>query len=34
VFSSTLESAAWNNATVVRGDVVKEVSKLKDVSLG
>lgn len=34
VFSSTLESAAWNNATVVRGDVVKEVSKLKDVSIG
>lgn len=29
VFSSTLEKAAWNNSTVVRGDVVAEVTRLK-----
>ena len=29
VFSSTLEEADWNNATIVRGDVVTEVTKLK-----
>jgi dihydrofolate reductase len=29
VVSSTLEHAAWTNATVLRGDVVDEVSKLK-----
>ena len=29
VFSSTLETAEWSNATIVRGDVVAEVSKLK-----
>jgi len=29
VFSSTLQTAAWNNSTLVRGDVVAEVSKLK-----
>jgi dihydrofolate reductase len=29
VFSSTLETAAWNNSTLVRGDVVAEVSRLK-----
>jgi len=29
VFSSTLEHAEWNNATIVRGDVVAEVSRLK-----
>jgi dihydrofolate reductase len=29
VFSSTLEKADWNNATVISGDVVAEVSKLK-----
>src|SRR5215831_7921183 len=29
VFSSTLEHAEWSNATIVRGDVVAEVSKLK-----
>lgn len=29
VFSSTLETAAWNNSTIVRGDVVAEVSRLK-----
>jgi len=26
VFSSTLEQANWNNCSVVRGDVVREVS--------
>ena len=30
VFSSTLETAAWNNSTIVRGDVVAEVSRLKE----
>jgi dihydrofolate reductase len=29
VFSSTLEQAAWNNSTIVRGDVVTEVTRLK-----
>ena len=29
VVSSTLADAAWSNATVLRGDVVDEVSKLK-----
>jgi dihydrofolate reductase len=29
VFSSTLKDADWNNSTVVRGDVVDEVTKLK-----
>lgn len=29
VFSSTLETAAWNNSTLLRGDVVAEVSRLK-----
>ncbi|MEA2633540.1 MAG: hypothetical protein QOH92_307 [Chloroflexota bacterium] len=29
VVSSTLDKAEWNNSTVLRGDVVKEVSKLK-----
>jgi dihydrofolate reductase len=29
VVSSTLEEARWNNSTVLRGDVVSEVSKLK-----
>lgn len=29
VVSSTLENADWNNSTVVEGDVVAEVSKLK-----
>jgi dihydrofolate reductase len=29
VVSSTLEKAEWNNSTVLRGDVLKEVSKLK-----
>lgn len=29
VFSSTLDRADWNNTTVLKGDVVEEVSKLK-----
>src|SRR5712691_6061119 len=29
VVSSTLESPSWNNTTVLKGDVVNEVSKLK-----
>lgn len=29
VFSSTLEKARWGNATIVRGDVVAEVTRLK-----
>jgi dihydrofolate reductase len=29
VLSSTLERATWNNSTVLRGDVLVEVSKLK-----
>ena len=29
VVSSTLEDAEWNNSTILRGDVVTEVSKLK-----
>jgi dihydrofolate reductase len=29
VFSSKLESATWNNSTIVRGDVVAEVTRLK-----
>ena len=29
VFSSKLEQAEWSNSTIVRGDVVAEVSKLK-----
>jgi dihydrofolate reductase len=30
VFSSTLEVAAWNNSTLVRGDVVAAVKSLKE----
>ena len=30
VVSSTLESPAWNNTTVISGDVAGEVAKLKD----
>jgi dihydrofolate reductase len=30
VVSSTLEDPAWNNSTVLKGDVVAEVAKLKD----
>jgi dihydrofolate reductase len=29
VISSTLDKADWNNSTVLKGDVVKEVSKLR-----
>jgi dihydrofolate reductase len=29
VFSSTLEKAGWNNSTIVRGDVVAEVTRFK-----
>ena len=29
VFSSKLETAEWNNTTIVRGDVAAEVTKLK-----
>jgi dihydrofolate reductase len=29
VFSSKLETAEWNNSTIVRGDVATEVTKLK-----
>ena len=29
VFSSTLDKTAWENSTIVRGDVVAEVTKLK-----
>jgi dihydrofolate reductase len=29
VVSSTLQKADWNNSTILKGDVVKEVSKLK-----
>ena len=29
VFSSSLETAEWNNSTIVRGDVAAEVTKLK-----
>ena len=30
VFSSTLESADWNNSVIVRGDIETEVTKLKE----
>jgi dihydrofolate reductase len=30
VISSTLEDPEWNNTTVLRGDVVEEVTKLKE----
>jgi dihydrofolate reductase len=29
VFSSSLDSARWNNSTILRGDVTAEVTKLK-----
>jgi len=29
VFSSTLDSADWNNSTLIRGDAVAEVTRLK-----
>jgi dihydrofolate reductase len=34
VVSSTLEKAEWNNTTVLRGDVVEEVSKLRQALSG
>ncbi|MGH8688482.1 MAG: dihydrofolate reductase family protein [Burkholderiales bacterium] len=34
VVSSTYEKAEWNNSTVLRGDVVEEVSKLRHESSG
>jgi dihydrofolate reductase len=34
VVSSTLEGPGWSNATVLRGDVLEEVSKLKKVYTG
>jgi dihydrofolate reductase len=34
VISSTLDKADWNNATVLKGDVVKEVTKLKEKQAG
>ncbi len=34
VVSSTLEKAEWNNSTVLRGDLVAEVSKLRQESSG
>jgi dihydrofolate reductase len=30
VFSSTLTSADWNNSTIVRGDVLAEVTRIKE----
>jgi dihydrofolate reductase len=30
VFSSTLTSADWNNSTIVRGDVVAQVTRIKE----
>jgi dihydrofolate reductase len=30
VVSSTLENSEWNNSTVLKGDVAKEVAKLRD----
>jgi dihydrofolate reductase len=29
VFSSSLETAEWNNSTIVRGDIAAEVTRLK-----
>jgi len=29
LFSSTIETANWNNTTIIRGDIASEVSKLK-----
>jgi dihydrofolate reductase len=34
VVSSTLEKAEWNNSTVLRGDVLEEISKLRHESSG
>ena len=30
IVSSTLEHAEWNNSTVLKGDVVEEVAKLRE----
>jgi dihydrofolate reductase len=30
VFSNTLETADWNNSTILRGDLADEIAKLKD----
>jgi dihydrofolate reductase len=34
VVSSTLDKAEWNNSTILKGDVVKEVSKLRQKASG
>src|SRR5437773_6133839 len=34
VVSSTLEDPEWNNSTVLRGDLVEEVSRLRDTAAG
>jgi dihydrofolate reductase len=34
VVSSTLENPEWNNSTVIKGDVVEEVSKLRETQDG
>jgi dihydrofolate reductase len=34
VFSSTLKSAGWNNATIVNGDTAAEIEKLKQHGTG
>ena len=34
VVSSTLEAAEWNNSTLLRGDVVEEVRKLREEQAG
>ena len=34
VVSSTLEDPEWNNSTVLKGDLVEEVSKLRDTTAG
>jgi dihydrofolate reductase len=34
VISSTLQNAEWNNSTVLRGDIVEEVSKLRQAVAG
>ena len=34
VFSSTLQSADWNNSTILSGDLAEEIGKLKDQTQG
>ena len=34
VVSSTLENPEWNNSTVLKGDLVEEVSRLRDTAAG